>query len=129
MPSVYKRKENGYADTSHDSMLLAVKDVVERGVSLIKAAEVHTVSKSVLGRYVAKHRADPSARLEPNYSHSKVFTADEEQVLSDYLTQCSKMFHGLTHKQTREIAYQMAVKMTSSFPPPGLKMKKRTVSG
>ena len=116
MPQVYVRKEKGYADVSHDAMLLAVKDVVEGGMSLRKAAEAHAVSKSVLGRYVSKHRTDPSVRLEPNYSHSKVFTVEEEEVLSDYLTQCSKMFHGLTHKQTRQVAYQMAVKNGKQFP-------------
>ena len=116
MPQVYVRKEKGYAEVSHDAMLLAVKDVVEGGMSLRKAAEAHAISKSVLGRYVSKHRTDPSVSLEPNYSHSKVFTVEEEEVLSDYLTQCSKMFHGLTHKQTRQVAYQMAVKNGKQFP-------------
>ena len=115
MPQQYVRKEKGYANVSHDDMLLAVQDV-EVGVSLRKAAAKHSVSKSVLGRYVAKHSANPDARLQPNYQHSLVFTAEEENVLSEYLIQCSKMFHGVTPKQAREIAYQMALKNGKEFP-------------
>ena len=45
-----------------------------------------------------KYEEDPTAVLAPNYSHSKVFTVEQEKTLEDYLVTCSQMFYGLTPK-------------------------------
>lgn len=116
MPRVYEKKEDGFNEVPHDVMLLAVKDVVDNGMSVRKAGKVHGISKSSLDRYTKKYQSDPSARLEPNYQQSLVFDKEEEQKLSEYLVACSKMFHGLTTHQTREIAFQMALKNNKKVP-------------
>jgi predicted transcriptional regulator len=77
-------------------MFEAVCLVREDGLSVRKVAEMKGISKSALSRYVIKNQHDANARLEKNYSHSKVFTTEQEEKLADYLLTCCSMFHGLT---------------------------------
>lgn len=47
----------------------------------------------------------------------KTFSAGQEQLLVSYLKTTSKMCHGLTTTQTRDLAYQFALANNISIPP------------
>ena len=105
MPRQYKRKtDHGLA--SHDIMLQGVQLVIG-GMPVRKAAEQQGVSKSALCRYVMKYRGNPAVVLTPNYRHSQVFSMEQEDTLAEYLDTSSQMFHGLTPKLVRKLAYEM----------------------
>jgi len=115
MPRTYTRKtDRGLV--SHDLMKEAV-DLVRSGMKLRKVANEKGISKSSLWRYVRKYEGNPTAVLVPNYRHSQVFTAEQEKTLEDYLVTCSQMFHGLTPKNVRKLAYEMAQKNDIKMPP------------
>jgi len=115
MPREYKRK-TGIGQAPHEIMLLAVKEVRENNRSIREVASEKGVSKSALHRYIKKYESHPDTTLEPNYKHSLVFTREQELSLCQYLIKCSKMFHGLTASQTRELAYEMAVRNNQDIP-------------
>ncbi|XP_064606151.1 uncharacterized protein LOC135471033 [Liolophura sinensis] len=46
----------------------------------------------------------------------KVFTLEQERALADYIIKCSKMFHGLSVKQTRKLAWQYAKANLNTYP-------------
>ena len=108
MPRQYKRKtDNGLIP--HDQMLEAIKLVMVGGKSIRSVSKDKGIAKSVLARYVEKYKNDPNCSLTPNYTHSQVFTAEQEESLEEYLLTSSKMFHGLTPQKTRQLAFQMAL--------------------
>ena len=59
-------------------------------------------------QYLVKAKKDSTAKLEPNYKHSQIFNQEQETSLANYLEKCSCMFHGLTTKNVRTLAYEMA---------------------
>jgi predicted transcriptional regulator len=115
MPRTYKRRTD-YGLISHDSTMEAVQ-LVMGGMSVRKVAHEKGLSKSSLSRYVQKHKENPTAVLAPNYSHSQIFTTEREKQLEDYLVTCSQMFHGLTLKHVRCLAYEMAHTNGLTMPP------------
>ena len=54
--------------------------------------------------------------MRPNYGCRSVFTSEEEMSLKDYLITSSKMNYGLSTKSTRQLAYEMAVINSKTFP-------------
>ncbi|XP_043234053.1 uncharacterized protein LOC122387709 [Amphibalanus amphitrite] len=51
-----------------------------------------------------------------SYVSRQVFSAEEEAELSNYLTTCTKMLHGLSAKRTRELAYEFALHKAKPIP-------------
>lgn len=47
--------------------------------------------------------------MTPNYACHLIFTADQEQVLKDYLIKCSAMCYGKSTRDLSDIVYEMAV--------------------
>ena len=115
MPREYKRKSN-IGQATHEMMLEAVKEVQEGRRSMRKVAVEKGVSKSALQRYIKKFERCSEATLEPNYTHSLVFTSEQEKSLCEYLKTTSKFFYGLTPSQTRQLAFEMAVKNNLPMP-------------
>ncbi|XP_064598457.1 uncharacterized protein LOC135464820 [Liolophura sinensis] len=99
-----------------EAMLDAVRRVVEHGVGLRKVAKDRGISKSTLQRYVSNYRQNKQCSMSPNYFHSQIFTNQQERLLVDYLKTASKMFHGLTTKQTRHLAFEMASRNSLGMP-------------
>lgn len=60
---------------------------------------------------------DNPIRLTPNYSVRKFFTQEQEQALRDYFEKCTLLFYGLTSKDCRKIAYEMAKYNNVGIPP------------
>ena len=46
----------------------------------------------------------------------QVFTFEEEHAPADYILKCSKMFHGLSVKQTRKLAWEYAKPNLKTYP-------------
>lgn len=63
-----------------------------------------------------KYKLDESCQMLPNYRHSQVFTDEQEKLLKEYLTTCSAMFHGLTPKNVKRLAYEMAMRNNINVP-------------
>ena len=123
MPRQYKRKTN-HGLASHDIMLQGVQLVIG-GMPVRKAAEQQGVSKSALCRYVMKYRGNPAVVLTPNYRHSQVFSMEQEDTLAEYLETSSQMFHGLTPKLVRKLAYEMVCINKLHMPKNGLKKNRQ----
>ncbi|XP_022835755.1 uncharacterized protein LOC111363186 isoform X2 [Spodoptera litura] len=87
------------------------------GLSIRKAAKDCNLPYPTLRRYVTKYRNNPSCRLEPHYDASKIFTDQQEDSIKEYLLDCANKFYGLTSKDCRRIAYQLAVINKIEMPP------------
>ena len=108
MPRQYKRKTTNRL-VPHHQVLEAIRLVIVDGKSIRSTSKEKGISKSVLARYIEKYKTDPNCRLTPNYTHSQVFTAEQEESLEEYLLTSSKLFHGLTPQKTRQLAFQIAL--------------------
>ena len=114
-----KRNERKIGKTDEQTMKEAVKNVVVDGMSIRTAAKAFDIKNSTLRRYVDKFKKTAADEMvyAPNYSCRQVFSADEELVLKDYLVKAAEIQYGLTCKQVRELAYQLAVRNKKKFPP------------
>ena len=69
-----------------------------------------------------KESANPSTsnaakHVSAGYARPRqIFTDAEEQELVQYLLESSKMFYGLSPRETRKLAYQFAAKLKSTLP-------------
>lgn len=89
----------------------AVDAVINQNHSIRSVAKNTGISKSLLADLVKKHKNSPDGnfRYIRNIGNRKTFTEDQEKMLVSYLRTTSKMCHGLTTTQTRNLAYQFAV--------------------
>ena len=102
MPRVYVRKtDKGQVP----------REVVERAIQAVKkvmpvrkAATTYSIARTTLNNNLVKSKHS-TATLEPNYKHSQIFNQEQETSLANYLERCSGMFHGLTTKNVRTLAY------------------------
>uniref|UniRef100_A0A2H1VRL1 SFRICE_011313 n=1 Tax=Spodoptera frugiperda TaxID=7108 RepID=A0A2H1VRL1_SPOFR len=106
---VLVRKRGGH---SADNMLKALK-LHRSGESIRNAAKICNISYPTLRRYVAQHSGVNledlvEKKLVPNYENHLVFTPEQENVFKDYIKECALKFYGLTTKDCRKVAYQMA---------------------
>ncbi|KAL0861644.1 hypothetical protein ABMA27_009138 [Loxostege sticticalis] len=100
-----KRKIGGH---DADCMKKAV-DLVKNGMSILKAAEKFNLKYSIVRRYVKQHETQDNAGYGPNYEVNAIFSREQEATLKAYISECSLMFYGLTAKETRQLAYQLAI--------------------
>ncbi|CAH2088095.1 unnamed protein product [Euphydryas editha] len=100
MPRVYKTKQGSKKREiiNKDKLKAAVYDVIYRDKSLRGVAKTYNMSVMTLKRY------------------AQVFTESEELELSNYLETASKLYHGLTPKATRLLAFQFALKNNKKMP-------------
>ena len=89
-------------------MRSAVDEVIG-GRAVNTVAREKGIDRMTLKRYVRKVRLNPSTVCKPNYVTKQVFSIAEENNLSDYILQASKLHCGLSTKSTRKLAYQYAV--------------------
>lgn len=97
--------------TSADQMAGAIRLVIEEKMSIREAARETNIAFQTLHRYVKKAKLNPEGniRTNPHYDVRKIFTAKQEQDLAEYLEQCSAMAYGLSTKEVRKLAYEMAL--------------------
>lgn len=77
---------------------------------------MHKIIPILNFRYAKKLNQNPDAQLRPRYDSRLIFTREQEGALEEYLILSSKMFYGLTSKDCRELAYEMAIKNNISVP-------------
>lgn len=99
--------------------------LIKQGSSIRKAAQRRSIPYPTLRRYFLKQqRLGEEAKLTPNYEINRVFTEEQEKSLLDYLFECAFAFYGITNKECRLIAYQMAqhnqIRMPNSWTQNGL---------
>lgn len=101
-------------------MEAAVLKVIN-GWSIRSAAKDSGICHQTLKRYVEKYRNTlpenrASLSYTPKYDVKKVFCAELENQLKEYLIKACKLHHGLTRIDVRKFAYQLAVKNELDFP-------------
>ena len=91
-------------------MLIAEDDVINKKISLRKAAANHQLNYKTLSRYVQlKGKAETEIPKTVGYQKTRlVFTEEIEVQLVEYLITASKIFHGLTMKELQVLAYELA---------------------
>lgn len=93
---------------------------IASGKKIRVVAKEKNIPFSTLQRYAAKAKASTcieSLQLVPHYDINKVFTDEQEQALTEYFNNCALMFYGLTTKDCRKVAYEMAVINKLKMPP------------
>lgn len=101
-----------------ESMADAVA-LVNKGMSIRKAATLNNVQKSTLARYLKKIQENPdiNIKLKPKYNTRIVFTEEMEADLVNYVIKCAQMFYGLTKIECCKLAFQFAAKNKLKYPP------------
>ncbi|KAF2884793.1 hypothetical protein ILUMI_21400 [Ignelater luminosus] len=70
-------------------------------------------------QYVAKKQRNPDiplALLAPNYAVRRIFSAEQESEMGEYITKCSKMVYGISTKECRKLAFEMAIRNNIKVP-------------
>lgn len=120
MPRVYKTREGARKRVPNDKQILelAVNDVIA-GKSCRGTAKAYGLSVMTLKRYVRKRKSATTKNIDytPNYHQSQIFSTIEETELVDYLILASKLYHGLTPKTVRELAFQYATENNKKILP------------
>ncbi|KAK9744645.1 CENP-B N-terminal DNA-binding domain [Popillia japonica] len=102
------------------AMKNAINDVTKNGLAIRLAATKFGVSKSALHRKVLKYKTFSGESQNFNFARQhgfkSVFTIEEENLLSEYLLQASRMCYGLTLKDTQELAYRYAIANEKHIP-------------
>lgn len=79
------------------------------GGTLKGTAKKYGIPLMTLKRYSRRQRdASEEIQYQPNYRQSQIFAEAEEKDLAKYLETASKLYHGLTPKNVRMLAYQFA---------------------
>ena len=90
---------------------------VESGsLSLRAAAQEYTISKSSLQRKIKVNKETSYSNLYFDEQHKYIFNKTQEDELSIYLRQASNMHYGLDVRETKQLAYQYAIKNDIKIP-------------
>ena len=82
-------------------------NAVKNGKKVREAAREYGLSHATILRY-KKNESDPTIQ---HPGANPVFSNDEERKLSKHISECADMYHGLSLKQSRELAFQYAVEL------------------
>jgi len=126
MPRTNKRKTDRASYSSTD-ILEAVKKVTEEGSKVRRVAKDTGIDRMTLTRYIKKYNrpsgsghgeAGSAGQLGPvgYWGNRKIFTDEEETLLTEYLKQSCQMYFGLTSEEVRKLAYEFAIKNNKDVP-------------
>ena len=108
MVRTYKRKTDRQEWNVH-AMESAVNVVLSGEMGFLKASKQFEVPKSTLERYVNKARDNPDYKIDKSDGKYKnVFTPEQEEELVSYLKTMESRLFGLTMKDLRSLAYDLA---------------------
>uniref|UniRef100_A0A673H084 HTH CENPB-type domain-containing protein n=1 Tax=Sinocyclocheilus rhinocerous TaxID=307959 RepID=A0A673H084_9TELE len=96
----------------------AFLDISVRNISLRAAAKSHGICHVTLLRY-CRRRAEASREKTrpPGYRlHSKVFSVDQERKLQAYIKRAADIYLGLSPKEVRKFAYELASRYGCKYP-------------
>lgn len=126
MPRIYVRKRTRTGEVDEDAMKSAMKEVLEKTLSIRKSAQKYGVKPTTLESRLSKFHKKTAIEKEDNiparvfsskFTSNQVFTIEEETLLNKYIADCSKMHYGLTIVQVRKLAYEFAKANQLHYPP------------
>ncbi|KAG7300114.1 hypothetical protein JYU34_015655 [Plutella xylostella] len=122
MPRVYIKKGTRSGEVNEEAMKCAIKEVLDKTLSVRKSAVKYGLKPSTLETRIKKHHknvaAEETARVfKSKYTSNQVFTIEEESILNKYITDWSKMHYGLTTIQVRKLAFEFANANKLQYPP------------
>ncbi|XP_071056456.1 uncharacterized protein [Onthophagus taurus] len=89
----------------------AVEAVITGQSGYLKASNQFHVPQSTLERYVKKRKENPDYKIDKMAGKFKnIFTAEQELEIVNYLKSMEARLFGLTIKELRHLAYQLAVR-------------------
>ena len=91
-----------YKDWSRESMLAAMKSVIDNGMSVRQAAQLHGVPKSTLGDRISGRVLPGTTSGPPTY-----LTCEEEEELVTFLCRAAQIGHGRTRQEVITIVEQV----------------------
>ncbi|GBP39102.1 hypothetical protein EVAR_27463_1 [Eumeta japonica] len=120
MVKTYKKKTNR-GDWTQESMEKAVDAVIEGKMGYMLAAKTFSVPQTTLEIKVKASRenlaASSSASIKvPLGPKRPIFTEDEEKELCSYIIDMESRLYGLTTKDLKALAYNLAVKNNKPHP-------------
>ena len=115
MPRKYKRVTSRLKPDAH-TIKAAVMAVESGSLSLRAAAQEYTISKSSLQRKIKVNKETSYSNLYFDEQHKYIFNKTQEDELSIYLRQASNMHYGLDVRETKQLAYQYAIKNDIKIP-------------
>jgi helix-turn-helix, Psq domain len=118
MPRTYERV-NTRPKPTEDALKKAIVEVHTKQCTIRGAAEKYNLSKSTLGFYCLRNplKSIENHPIKKPHHHSQILSVQQEQELSDYLKYSCILNHGLTPKETRQLAYKFADANALKFPP------------
>ncbi|KAF2899616.1 hypothetical protein ILUMI_06557 [Ignelater luminosus] len=108
-----KPKEHKIGTVTAKQMSAAVDLVLKDNYSIHAAAEKLNIKFQTLHRYVTKKQRNPDiplACMAPNYAVRRIFSAEQEDELDEYITKCSKVEYGTSTKECQKLAFEMAIR-------------------
>lgn len=123
MPRTNKRKTNRASYSSTD-ILAAVKKVVHEGWKIREVARDSGIDRMTLTRYIKKYNGEPSHGERSSeqfgpvgyWGNRRIFTEEEEVLLTEYLRQACRMYFGLPPEEVRKLAFEFAFKNNKDLP-------------
>lgn len=104
-------KKTNRQSWSSDNMQRAVEAVVAGEMGYRKASDTFSVPSSTLERYVKKKRENSSSLIDKTAGKFQpVFTAEQESEIASYLIDMQRRLFGVTIKELRCLAFQLAEK-------------------
>lgn len=118
MPFQFKKKTKR-REIPKEIILRAI-DEVSKGGKIKTTASKYGIPRSNLQRYLKQGTVkDVSVKFISN----QIFTKEEEEKISEYLTTSSKLNYGLSKMQTRQMAYDYACALKKNIPENWIKNK------
>ena len=128
MPRKYKQVTSRLKPDAHP-IKAAVMAVESGSLSLRAAAQEYKISKSSLQRKIKVNKETSYSNLYFDEQHKYIFNKTQEDELSIYLRQASNMHYGLDVRETKQLAYQYAIKMTLKHRKTGKRVKQLELNG
>ncbi|KAL1516483.1 hypothetical protein ABEB36_000392 [Hypothenemus hampei] len=108
MVRTYKRK-TARQSWSTESMEMAVEAILKGEMGYKKASTTFRVPSSTLERYVKKKRENAESVIDKTIGKFKsTFTVQQEKELVSYLIDMQRRLFGITMKELRQFAFQLA---------------------
>lgn len=96
----------------------AIEMVIQKRLSIRKAAEEFHVSKSLIGRYVKQNKEKENVEVvyQPQNAVKRVFSDEEEEQLVKYCLKASKFHYGICKDDFLKLAFEYAVILKKTYP-------------
>ena len=72
---------------------------------------MNSINHTTLFYCLKKEKDGKEVKYQSKYTAHQVFTAEQENMLAEYIIKCSKMNYGLNYQLIRSLAFDYAVKL------------------